>query len=168
MIRDRPYHQLLGESDIKTLEPGTYFGSNGETAHQVSCEAEEECIVYVHMESRLNSMPIFWTFSRVLLVVLAAALGGCGGESGPPADELTGSWQATRIEYVGVESGRSVELAERSRAAARSTARAVETPMLGAGPARPSDLFAQSFTRTKDAHACVACRNADRPGVFLD
>jgi len=55
-------------------------------------------------------MPILWTISRVLFLVLAAALGGCGGESGPPADELTGSWQATRIEYVGVESGRSIEL----------------------------------------------------------
>lgn len=45
-------YQISGETEEKTLEPGSYFGSEGEITHQVSCEAEEECIIYVRSEGK--------------------------------------------------------------------------------------------------------------------
>lgn len=44
--------QLSGESDTHRLDPGSYFGSNGEAAHQLSCDSDEECILYLHTEGK--------------------------------------------------------------------------------------------------------------------
>jgi hypothetical protein len=48
---------MLGETEIVTLEPGSYFGSEGELVHQVSCEAEAECIIYVRTEGKYDVIP---------------------------------------------------------------------------------------------------------------
>jgi hypothetical protein len=39
--------QYLG-SNVKTLEPGSYFSSKGKSVHQISSKAGEESIIYVH------------------------------------------------------------------------------------------------------------------------
>ena len=39
------------------MEPGSYFSSKGEAAHQVSCEAGDECIVYVRIEGKFDVIP---------------------------------------------------------------------------------------------------------------
>jgi len=57
VIQGQPSHQLSGESEVKNLEPGSYFGSKGESVHQVSCEAEEECIIYVRAEGKFGVVP---------------------------------------------------------------------------------------------------------------
>lgn len=54
VIHGRPKHHGAG---IKILEPGSYFGSNGEAEHQVSCEAEEDCIIYVRVEGKFDVVP---------------------------------------------------------------------------------------------------------------
>ena len=41
-------------TDIKTLEPGSYFGSKGESVHEISSTAGEESIIYVRTDGRYN------------------------------------------------------------------------------------------------------------------
>lgn len=41
-------HTVSELSEEKTLEPGSYFGSEGDVAHEVECAAEAECQLYVH------------------------------------------------------------------------------------------------------------------------
>ena len=53
-IQGRSNYQLSGETDLKNLEPGSYFGSKGEAAHQISCEAGEECIIYVRADGKFD------------------------------------------------------------------------------------------------------------------
>ena len=45
-------HRLSGDASAKTLEPGSYFGSTGNTAHQIACETEEGCILYMSTEGK--------------------------------------------------------------------------------------------------------------------
>ena len=51
VIKGQP--QYFG-TDIKTLEPGSYFGSSGETVHQISSKAGEESIIYVRTDGRYD------------------------------------------------------------------------------------------------------------------
>nr|WP_299410997.1 DUF4437 domain-containing protein [Acaryochloris sp. IP29b_bin.148] len=44
----------LHSGQTNVLEPGSYFGSEGETVHQVSCEAKEECVIYVRAQGKYN------------------------------------------------------------------------------------------------------------------
>ncbi len=56
VIKGQPQYQVSG-TDVNTLEPGSYFSSKGESVHQVSCKAEEECIIYVRSEGKFNVTP---------------------------------------------------------------------------------------------------------------
>lgn len=47
VIQGLPQYQVPGKTYIKTLEPGSYFGSKGESVHQVSSKAGEVSIIYV-------------------------------------------------------------------------------------------------------------------------
>ena len=51
-IQGRASVQLSGESDTHRLDPGSYFGSKGEAAHQLSCDSDEDCILYLHTEGK--------------------------------------------------------------------------------------------------------------------
>ncbi len=51
-IQGRATIQLSGESDTHSLDPGSYFGSKGEAAHRLSCDSDEECILYLHTEGK--------------------------------------------------------------------------------------------------------------------
>jgi quercetin dioxygenase-like cupin family protein len=54
IIKGRPQYQVPGGTDVKTMEPGSYFSSKGEVVHQVLSEADEECIIYVRSEGRFS------------------------------------------------------------------------------------------------------------------
>ncbi len=56
VIEGQPQYQV-SETDVNALGPGSYFSSKGESVHQVSCEAEEECIIYVRSEGTFNVTP---------------------------------------------------------------------------------------------------------------
>jgi len=56
-IQGRLRHRMPGQNSVKALEPGSYFRSTGESAHQVSCEAGAECIIYVRMEGKYDVIP---------------------------------------------------------------------------------------------------------------
>ncbi len=54
VIKGQP--RYLG-ADVKTLEPGSYFGSKGETVHQVSSDEGEETVIYVRTNGRYAVIP---------------------------------------------------------------------------------------------------------------
>ena len=57
VIQGRPEHRVPGETEAKTLEPGSYFSSKGESVHQISSKPGEDCILYVRMEGELDVIP---------------------------------------------------------------------------------------------------------------
>ena len=57
VIQGRLRYQVQGENNVKTMEPGSYFGSKGESVHQVSSEVGEESIIYVRTEGKFDVIP---------------------------------------------------------------------------------------------------------------
>jgi len=57
VIKGQPQFQVPGETDVRTLEPGSYFGSKGETVYQVWSKAGAESIIYVRTEGKYNVIP---------------------------------------------------------------------------------------------------------------
>ncbi len=57
VIQGRAQYQVPNETKGKTLEPGSYFSSEGEFVHQISSEVEEECIIYVRVEGKYEVIP---------------------------------------------------------------------------------------------------------------
>ena len=52
-------HKVQGKSGLKTLEPGSYYGSNAEVLHEINCLEEEICIIYIRSDHSIkirNSM----------------------------------------------------------------------------------------------------------------
>ncbi|NNE19832.1 MAG: DUF4437 domain-containing protein [Myxococcales bacterium] len=58
VIQGELEHEEPGGTDIKTMEPGSYFSSRGECAHQVSCERGDDCIIHARMEGRFDVVPV--------------------------------------------------------------------------------------------------------------
>ncbi len=58
VIQGRPKHRVPGETGARTLGPGSYFSSTGESAHRLSCEAAEGCIVYVRTTGNFDVIPV--------------------------------------------------------------------------------------------------------------
>lgn len=54
VIRGQTSHQLPGETNVRHLAPGSYFGSKGGTAHKIACDARDECLIYVSTEGRYH------------------------------------------------------------------------------------------------------------------
>jgi hypothetical protein len=57
VIKGQPQYQLPGETDVETLEPGSYFGSKGQSVHQISSQAEKESIIYVRTDGKYDVIP---------------------------------------------------------------------------------------------------------------
>ena len=57
VIEGQPQYKTLGQTDIKTLAPGSYFSSTGESVHKVSSAASTESILYVRTEGRFQVAP---------------------------------------------------------------------------------------------------------------
>lgn len=53
VIKGQPQYQV-NETEAKTLEPGSYFSSKGESAHQFSTIAEEESIIYIRTNGKYD------------------------------------------------------------------------------------------------------------------
>lgn len=49
VIKGRPEYQGVV---VRTLEPGSYFGSKGQTVHKISSQAGEESVIYVRTNGR--------------------------------------------------------------------------------------------------------------------
>lgn len=50
-------HRTPDKSKVQTMDPGSYFSSEGKTAHQVSCGAGEACIIYVRTRGKFDIDP---------------------------------------------------------------------------------------------------------------
>ena len=57
VIQGQPQYQVPSETDVKALEPGSYFSSKGESVHQVSSKAGEESIIYVRTNGKFEVIP---------------------------------------------------------------------------------------------------------------
>lgn len=49
--------QLAGETDTRTLTPGSYFGSTGEATHQISSTDGDGCVIYVRNKGMFKVTP---------------------------------------------------------------------------------------------------------------
>ena len=47
-------HSVTGETNRAALDPGSYFSSQGDSVHEVACEAEGACVVYVRAEGTFD------------------------------------------------------------------------------------------------------------------
>ncbi len=54
VIKGQPQYRVPGEIDVKTMEPGSYFSSQGESAHWVSSKSGEESIIYVRTDGKFD------------------------------------------------------------------------------------------------------------------
>ena len=54
VIKGQP--RYLGD-DVKILEPGSYFGSKGETVHRLSSDAGSESVIYVRTNAKYQVVP---------------------------------------------------------------------------------------------------------------
>ena len=57
VIQGQPQYQVLSETDVKTLVPGSYFSSKGKSVYQVSSKAGEESIIYVRTDGKFDLIP---------------------------------------------------------------------------------------------------------------
>ena len=53
IIKGTPQYKL-SKKDVKTMEPGSYFSSEGETVHSISSGTKEETIIYVRTNSKYD------------------------------------------------------------------------------------------------------------------
>ncbi len=57
VIKGQPQHRVSTKAGLKTLEPGSYFSSEGEAAHQISSAAAEESLIYVRTDGKYKVIP---------------------------------------------------------------------------------------------------------------
>ncbi len=57
VIKGQPQYQAPGETEVKSLEPGSYFSSKGASVHQLSSKAGEESIIYIRTDGKYDVIP---------------------------------------------------------------------------------------------------------------
>jgi len=57
VVQGRTAYATLGTDEATPLEPGSYVGSEGPSAHGFSCDAGEPCLVYVRAEGAFHVLP---------------------------------------------------------------------------------------------------------------
>lgn len=57
VIQGKPKLEMHNETNGKTLEPGSYFGSEGDSPHEISCVGDEDCIIYIRREFKFSADP---------------------------------------------------------------------------------------------------------------
>lgn len=58
VVTGLPQYQVNGTTNIKILEPGSYFASKGGGVHQISSDAVQESIFYVRSNGKYNIVPM--------------------------------------------------------------------------------------------------------------
>ncbi|QDT48674.1 DUF4437 domain-containing protein [Symmachiella dynata] len=54
VIQGQPQVKASGLADAKTMAPGSYFSSQEKAEHQIACEAEDGCMIYVRTKGKFN------------------------------------------------------------------------------------------------------------------
>ena len=52
LVKGRVVHDSGSASDAETLEAGSYFGSEGDVAHNLTCGEDGDCVIYVRAEGK--------------------------------------------------------------------------------------------------------------------
>ena len=56
VIAGRPAHATPGQAQARTLDPGSYFSSEGECVHNVTSDVDHETVLYIRMLGRFEVM----------------------------------------------------------------------------------------------------------------
>lgn len=54
VVQGRSQYQVPGKTEVMIMDPGSHFSSTGDSAHQISSEAGEPCIIYVRTEGTFD------------------------------------------------------------------------------------------------------------------
>ena len=57
VIEGQPKLHLSGGGEIKSLTPGSHIASKGVVTHQISCEADDGCVIYVRNKGKFKVIP---------------------------------------------------------------------------------------------------------------
>lgn len=57
VIKGRPQHHVPGTSDIKRLEPGSYFSASGEVSQRIASSANGESLIYIRTDGGYEVIP---------------------------------------------------------------------------------------------------------------
>lgn len=57
VVKGQPRIRLPGEAEIKSLTPGSFLGSQGAVALQISCQADDGCVIYVRSKGKFRVIP---------------------------------------------------------------------------------------------------------------
>ncbi len=58
VIQGQPQYQVPRETEVKILEPGSYFSAKGASVHQISSKAGEESILYVRTDGKYDIISV--------------------------------------------------------------------------------------------------------------
>lgn len=58
VIQGQSLYRISGKTHGQTLEPGSYFSSEGESVHHISSEAGVESIIYVRTDGKYDIFPV--------------------------------------------------------------------------------------------------------------
>ncbi|MDJ0674879.1 MAG: DUF4437 domain-containing protein [Calothrix sp. MO_167.B42] len=58
VIQGQPQYKVPNDTGVKTLMPGSYFSSQGNSVHQVSSKAREESIIYIRTDGKFQVIPV--------------------------------------------------------------------------------------------------------------
>ncbi|WP_375749187.1 DUF4437 domain-containing protein [Vibrio sp. HN007] len=53
-VKGNTMHQAPGSNEVKTLEPGSFFGSDGQSVHQLESSKNEESIIYIRTNGKYS------------------------------------------------------------------------------------------------------------------
>lgn len=54
VIQGQVTHRAQGAARVNAMKPGSYFSLNGQSVHEVSCDAGDECIIYVRIRGKYD------------------------------------------------------------------------------------------------------------------
>lgn len=57
VIQGQPQHQVLGQTSLKTLEPGSYFSAPGKLVSQIISDSENQTMLYIRTDGRFHIAP---------------------------------------------------------------------------------------------------------------
>ncbi|WED24443.1 DUF4437 domain-containing protein [Vibrio sp. JC009] len=57
-VKGNTLHQAQGSDETKMLEPGSFFGSDGQSVHQLESSKDEESIIYIRTNGKYRVVPV--------------------------------------------------------------------------------------------------------------
>ncbi len=58
IVEGRPQYQVPNETDVRILEPGSYFSSKGASVHMIASKAGEESTIYIRTDGKYDVISV--------------------------------------------------------------------------------------------------------------